>query len=271
MTFEIDYARYLAAKTAVDDRALNALVLEELHSWLDSLSRQQKSLKIVEVGGGIGAMAVRLQRKGFFNSFHDVTYDIVETKKSNLSHAKQYIKSSLPNMQLELAKDRDEQEISSLAVATIQGHHVSSADNSVQSMSSTNAGSVPKLTIKLICADAFEYATTVKEPYDLLICAAFMDLIDIFEDTNRLLQALRSEGGIYLPINFDGTTYFEPRYSEGRNAVDELIESRFHELMGPESCTDEKYYPRSCTGRRLLGIFTENSSLSLQSFGSSAW
>jgi len=98
-----------------------------------------------------------------------------------------------------------------------------------------------------------------------------MDLIDIFEDTNRLLQALRSEGGIYLPINFDGTTYFEPRYSEGRNAVDELIESRFHELMGPESCTDEKYYPRSCTGRRLLGIFTENSSLSLQSFGSSAW
>src|SRR6202050_708576 len=50
-----DYARYLAAKTTVDDRALNRQVLAELRHLMPAGAR-----RVLEVGAGLGTMVARL-------------------------------------------------------------------------------------------------------------------------------------------------------------------------------------------------------------------
>ena len=49
------YARYLAAKTTVDDRALNRQVLAELRRLMPA-----GAPRVLEVGAGLGTMAARL-------------------------------------------------------------------------------------------------------------------------------------------------------------------------------------------------------------------
>src|SRR2546429_4151352 len=57
MTF--DYARYLAAKTTVDDRALNRHVLAELRRLVPA-----GAPRVLEVGAGLGTMVARLMDWG---------------------------------------------------------------------------------------------------------------------------------------------------------------------------------------------------------------
>src|SRR5260370_2713498 len=54
-----DYARYLAAKTTVDDRALNRHVLAELRRLMHAGAPQ-----VLEVGAGLGTMVARLMDWG---------------------------------------------------------------------------------------------------------------------------------------------------------------------------------------------------------------
>src|SRR5215475_964141 len=49
------YARYLAAKTTVDDRALNRQVLAELRRLIPAAAP-----RVLEVGAGLGTMVARL-------------------------------------------------------------------------------------------------------------------------------------------------------------------------------------------------------------------
>ncbi len=57
MTF--DYARYLAAKTTVDDRALNRHVLAELRHLMPA-----GAPRVLEIGAGLGTMVARLMDWG---------------------------------------------------------------------------------------------------------------------------------------------------------------------------------------------------------------
>ena len=54
-----DYARYLAAKTTVDDRALNRHVLAELRRIMPA-----GAPRVLEVGAGLGTMVARLMDWG---------------------------------------------------------------------------------------------------------------------------------------------------------------------------------------------------------------
>src|SRR6476646_3141205 len=54
-----DYARYLAAKTTVDDRALNRQVLAELRRLMPA-----GAPRLPEVGAGLGTMVARLMDWG---------------------------------------------------------------------------------------------------------------------------------------------------------------------------------------------------------------
>src|SRR6266851_7227112 len=55
----LDYARYLAAKTTVDDRALNRQVLAELCRLMPA-----GAPRVLEVGSGLGTMVARLMDWG---------------------------------------------------------------------------------------------------------------------------------------------------------------------------------------------------------------
>src|SRR5580704_13616544 len=68
MTF--DYARYLAAKTTVDDRALNRQVLAELGRLLPA-----GAPRVLEVGAGLGTMVARLLDWGVISAGEYVLLD----------------------------------------------------------------------------------------------------------------------------------------------------------------------------------------------------
>src|SRR5438067_9621248 len=65
------YARYLAAKTTVDDRALNRQVLAELYRLMPA-----GAPRVVEVGAGLGTMAARLMAWGAISAGEYVLLDV---------------------------------------------------------------------------------------------------------------------------------------------------------------------------------------------------
>ena len=65
-----DYARYLTAKTTVDDRALNRHVLAELCRLMPA-----GAPRVLEVGAGLGTMAARLMDWGVVGSGEYVMLD----------------------------------------------------------------------------------------------------------------------------------------------------------------------------------------------------
>src|SRR5690349_23573733 len=64
------YARYLAAKTSVDDRALNRHVLAELCRLMPAGAPQ-----VLEVGAGLGTMVARLMARGVVGAGEYVLLD----------------------------------------------------------------------------------------------------------------------------------------------------------------------------------------------------
>src|SRR5579862_4330342 len=65
-----EYARYLAAKTTVDDRALNRHVLAELRRLMPAGAPQ-----VLEVGAGLGTMVARLMDWGVVEAGEYVLLD----------------------------------------------------------------------------------------------------------------------------------------------------------------------------------------------------
>ena len=59
------YARYLAAKTTVDDRALNQHVVAELRRLMPA-----GAPRVLEVGAGLGTMVARLMDWGVVGTGH---------------------------------------------------------------------------------------------------------------------------------------------------------------------------------------------------------
>src|SRR5215469_14423582 len=70
VSMSLDYARYLAAKTTVDDRALNRHVLAELRRLMPP-----GAPRVLEVGAGLGTMVTRLMDWGVVGSGEYILLD----------------------------------------------------------------------------------------------------------------------------------------------------------------------------------------------------
>src|SRR5215467_2053617 len=70
VSMTLDYARYLAAKTTVDDRAINRHVLAELGRLMPS-----GALRVLEVGAGLGTMVARLMDWGLVGAGEYILLD----------------------------------------------------------------------------------------------------------------------------------------------------------------------------------------------------
>lgn len=88
-----DFARYLAAKKTVDDRALNA------HVWQTLKQQMPQAPKILEVGAGIGTMVERLAEQKFI-SF--VNYTAIDNQPENIATAQRRLAQLPEAMQLTL-------------------------------------------------------------------------------------------------------------------------------------------------------------------------
>ena len=170
MTF--DYARYLAAKTTVDDRALNRHVLAELRRLLPP-----GAPRVLEVGAGLGTMVARLTEWGVIGAGE---YILLDADRQLL--------------------DRSRGWLSDWAVARDLGSGVL-----------PDGLRIGDLRVRLVHAELGSYLEAAhSEPVDLLIANAVLDLVDIPAVLPGLLGLLNRGGLYWFTINYDGETIFAP-------------------------------------------------------------
>ena len=170
MTF--DYARYLAAKMTVDDRALNRQVLAELRRLMPA-----GAPRILEVGAGLGTMVARLMDWGAVGAGE---YILLDADRQLLDCSRQWLRDW----------------------AAARGLHSAPLPDGLR---------VGELRVRLVHAELGSYLEAAHEAAaDVLIANAVLDLVDVPAVLPGLLRLLFPGGVYWFTINYDGESIFAP-------------------------------------------------------------
>ncbi len=219
------FPHYLLSKQSVDDRALNKDVLSALKSNLPS-----QPIRIIEVGAGIGTM---LRRLIGWDVIRQCEYVMVDEMAENVEYASEWAK----------------------VWAKEAGLGVEGSGESLRLFDKSR-----EIKIQLVQADVFDFIQKNKEPADLLIAHAFLDLLPMPESLPRLMSLTKRFA--WLTINFDGVTTFEPTIDA---VLDEQIERLYHETMDTRPTGGD-----SKSGRHLFGHL-QNAGAEILAAGASDW
>jgi SAM-dependent methyltransferase len=166
------YARYLAAKTTVDDRALNRHVLAELRRLMPA-----GAPRMLEVGAGLGTMTARLMNWGVVGAGE---YILLDADRRLLDGARRWLSDW----------------------AAARGLRSELLPNGLQ---------MGDLRVRLVHAEVGRYLEAAHgELADVLIANAVLDLVDVSAVLPGLLRLLVRGGVYWFTINYDGETIFEP-------------------------------------------------------------
>src|SRR3984885_10949815 len=172
MTSPDDYARYLAAKTTVDDRALSRPVLAESRQLMPA-----GAPRVLEVGAGLGTMVARLTDWGVVGAGE---YILLDTDRPLLDHSCQWLRDW----------------------AAARGLRSHLLPDGLQ---------VGDLRVRLVHAELGSYLETDHGALaDVLIANAVLDLVDVPAILPGLLRLLVPGGVYWFTINYDGMSIFEP-------------------------------------------------------------
>jgi SAM-dependent methyltransferase len=166
------YARYLAAKTTVDDRALNGHVLAELRRLMPA-----GAPRVLEVGAGLGTMVARLLDWGVVGTGE---YILLDTDRLLLDHSRRWLRDW----------------------AAARGLHSDLLADGLR---------VGDLRVRLVHAELGSYLETDHgAPADVLIANAVLDLVDVPAILPGLLRLLAPGGVYWFTVNYDGESIFAP-------------------------------------------------------------
>jgi len=166
------YAGYLAAKTTVDDRALNQLVLAELRRLMPA-----GAPRVLEVGAGLGTMAARLLDWGVISAGE---YVLLDADRQLLDCSRLWLRDW----------------------AAARGLHSDLLPDGLQ---------VGDLRVRLVHAELGSYLGSAQgAAADVLIANAVLDLVDVQAVLPGLLGLLAPGGVYWFTINYDGESIFEP-------------------------------------------------------------
>jgi hypothetical protein len=166
------YARYLAAKTTVDDRALNRHVLAELRRLMPA-----GAPRVLEVGAGLGTMVARLMDWGAVSAGE---YILLDADRHLLDCSAQWLRDWA-------------------AARGLRGHLL---PDGVQ---------VGDLRVRLVHAELGGYLEADHGALaDVLIANAVLDLVDVPAVLPGLLRLLVPGGVYWFTINYDGESIFMP-------------------------------------------------------------
>jgi SAM-dependent methyltransferase len=166
------YARYLAAKTTVDDRALNRPVLAELRRLMPA-----GPSRVLEVGAGLGTMVARLLDWGVVSTGE---YILLDTDRPLLDRSRRWLGDW----------------------AAARGLRSDLRPDGLQ---------IGELRVRLVHAELARYLETDHgAPADVLIANAVLDLVDVPAVLPGLLRLLVPGGVYWFTINYDGETIFAP-------------------------------------------------------------
>ena len=166
------YDRYLAAKTTVDDRALNRPVLAELRRLMPA-----GAPCVLEVGAGLGTMVARLMDWGVVGAGE---YVLLDADRQLLDCSRRWLSdwAAARDLRSELRPD-------GLQIGDVR--------------------------VRLVHAELGSYLEAAGgAPADVLIANAVLDLVDVPAVLPGLLRLLVPGGAYWFTINYDGETVFEP-------------------------------------------------------------
>jgi SAM-dependent methyltransferase len=170
MTF--DYARYLAAKTTVDDRALNRHVLAELCRLMPA-----PAPRVLEVGAGLGTMVARLIDWGAIAAGE---YILLDADRQLLDRSRRWL----------------------CDWAATRGLRNDVLPNGLR---------VGDLRLQLVHDELGSYLEADHgASADVLVANAVLDLVDVPTLLPGLLRLLTPGGVYWFTINYDGETIFAP-------------------------------------------------------------
>jgi protein-L-isoaspartate O-methyltransferase len=211
------YARYLAAKTTVDDRALNRHVLAELRRLMPA-----GAPRVLEVGAGLGTMVARLMDWGVVGTGE---YILLDADRPLLDDSRRWLRDWVAARGLRSHLLPDGLQVGDLRVRL---EHA-------------------ELGRYLEAAQGDQRAQRAQRmPADVLIANAVLDLMDVPAILPGLLRLLVPGGVYWFTINYDGESIFAPGHPH-----DDQVMRAYHRDM------DERVrYGRpagdSRTGRRLF-------------------
>jgi SAM-dependent methyltransferase len=230
MTF--DYARYLAAKTTVDDRALNRHVLAGLRRLMPA-----GAPRVLEVGAGLGTMVARLMDWGVVGAGE---YILLDADRQLLDCSRRWLCDWAAARGLRSDLLPDGLQVGELRVRLVHaelGRYLK-ADHGVQGDQGV--------------------------PADVLIANAVLDLVDVPAVLPELLRLLVPGGVYWFTINYDGESIFVPGHSH-----DDQVMQAYHRDMD-ERVRYGRPAGDSRTGRRLFGYLRDAGAPALAA-GSSDW
>ena len=167
-----DYARFLAAKTTVDDRALNRHVLAELRRLMPA-----GAPRVLEVGAGLGTMVARLMDWGLINAGE---YTLLDVDRQLLDDSRRWLGDW-------------------------------AAARGVRSDPLPDGLRVGDLRVRLVHAELGGYLEAGhRASADVLIANAVLDLVDVPAVLPGLLRLLIPGGLYWFTINYDGDSIFAP-------------------------------------------------------------
>ena len=166
------YARYLAAKTTVDDRALNRQVLAELRHLMPT-----GAPRLLEVGAGLGTMVARLLDWGVVSAGE---YILLDADRQLLDCSRRWLRDW----------------------AAARGVRCDLLPDGLQ---------LGDLRVRRVHAELGGYlAAGHGELADVLIANAVLDLVEVQAVLPGLLRLLIPGGLYWFTINYDGESIFTP-------------------------------------------------------------
>lgn len=219
---EYDFARYLAAKKTVDDRALNHHVTQRLRTALATASG--RPTLVLEIGAGIGTMVERLLDWELLDDRSPAVITALDAAPENVATARCRLREWAVRHGLGVSEDEDDR----LALRRGDQH----------------------VAVELVASDFFAFAASQcgRRHWDLIVAHAFLDLIDLPTTLPIMLPLARSGALLYFTINFDGATILQPEIDR---ELDARIEALYHRAMD-ERTTNGKPPGDSRTGRHLF-------------------
>lgn len=212
------FVRYLAAKKAVDDRALNRTVWQALGR---ALAQGPACPRVLEVGAGIGTM---VERAVEWDLLRQADYTALDAEPALLAEARRRL------------------------AAWAEGRGWRAAPLEPQAL--RLQGPEHDLTVRFVAQDLADFLAAPPETraWDLLLAHAFLDLVDLPTTLPPLLSLARPGGLAYFSLNFDGLTVFEPPVDPD---LDRQVLHLYHRTMD-ERRVRGRPSGDSRTGRRLF-------------------
>lgn len=236
---EYSFIRYLAAKKSVDDRALNRHVWETLKSAISSRSTGSP-VRVLEIGAGIGTMVERLLDWKLTD--RDMEINAIDLDPQNIAEAHRRVAEWGRKHAPEVREGTDGQ------------------------LSMRWPDRTVSVTFEAIGFSEFVKREEGRGRWNLLTAHAFLDLVNLAEVLPVLPNLLAERGLLYLTINFDAATIFEPPIHRD---LDQKIEALYHQTMD-QRVVGGKPSGESRTGRHLFGHL-RNLGVEILDAGSSDW